>query len=122
MTNDLEALKTKRAIQGCNHAPAQDPTQLRAQLRAGIETSAVETQLGLAKGITVAAIHTYWSAISPDVAIAPLREIVRPAPSTLISAAADFGAVVSRLPVSDAAYHLGLLYTSLLPSEWRSRY
>jgi adenine-specific DNA-methyltransferase len=97
--------------------------ELRAGLRAQAETVAVRSQLGFAEAITVQAVQAYWSRIAAGAL--PLFQPpcdTRFLPEPLAAAAAQIGDAVASSPVSEAAYNLGLLYTAMLPADWRAKH
>jgi adenine-specific DNA-methyltransferase len=94
--------------------------ELRAELREQAQGSAARAQLGLAEAITVHAIRAYWTRLSAKLPLRdPPREI-RSLTHPLAAAAKQMGEAVAASSVNEAAYHLGLLYTALLPAEWRA--
>lgn len=98
--------------------------EIRAELRAQTQTSAHLAAVGIAESLAHEAIKTWWNQISDGQS--PLRVHAKQASTQLSealqSAAAQFGSTAAELPITEAAYHLSLLYTSLLPNEWRSQY
>ena len=101
---------------------SQSAEQIRAQLRADVEHLAERTQFGHAQGITVAAIRSYWSGLAANIAITPPPAGGSTPHGDMEAAATRFGGLLAGLPVAEAAYHLSLLYTTLLPVHWRSRH
>lgn len=102
--------------------PAVSLAELRAELRAQAHTTAEGAQLAFAGAVTVQAVRAYWSRVAP--AGLSLRNPPRDAralPDATAVAARQIGELVALLPVTEAAYHLSLIYTSLLPSPWRAR-
>ncbi|MGD0872638.1 MAG: N-6 DNA methylase [Bryobacteraceae bacterium] len=111
------------------HGPQPAPTalslaELRAALRDQAQASAERTQLAFAEAVTVHAVLTYWTEISAfsNLPLLPPPRDFRPLAEPVARAAAKLGEAVAVLPVSHAAYHLSLLYTALLPAEWRARH
>jgi adenine-specific DNA-methyltransferase len=93
---------------------------LREELRATAQGSVEKTKLALAEEVTLAAVRAYWRAINSDLALPELPHEICAPKDSFLCAADRFGCVVATLPVPDAAYQLGLLYTGLLPLEWRA--
>jgi adenine-specific DNA-methyltransferase len=95
---------------------------LRAELRGQSQDSAERSQLAFAEAVTVYAVRTYWAQISTASNLPLLSPPcgVRLLADPVATAAARIGQAASALPVSQAAYQLSLLYTALLPPEWRA--
>lgn len=100
-------------------------TELRAELRAQVRASALITAIALSEKVAVEAVGAWWKRISTG----KMSLLQRPdgcasahVSSSLLGAAARFGTTAAELTIPEAAYHLSLLYTSLLPTEWRSRH
>ncbi len=79
-------------------------------------------QFAHAQGITAAAIRSYWSGLTAEVAITPPPAGGSLPQGDMEAAATRFGGLLAGLPVAEAAYHLSLLYTTLLPVYWRSEH
>lgn len=96
---------------------------LRAELRAQAQSSDQERHLVWAHTLVTDAVRSYWETLAPTLAMKepPLATIVT-VPDSLRSAAVHFGASAAKEPVTQAAYHLSLLYSSLLPADWRTRH
>jgi len=96
--------------------------ELRAELRVQAQAVSERMQLTLAESLSIAAVQGYWERLTDTV---PLREpprVTRDLPSTLAATARRLGDAMAQLPVAEAAYHLSLLYTSLLLPEWRAKH
>lgn len=96
---------------------------LRAELRAQTHTNAHAAHVLWVESVTIKAVEAYWNAIAAQGL--PLREAPTRNPVALGSVAAmaqQFGQAVAKLPVAEAAYQLGQLYTGLLPSDWRAEH
>ena len=119
----VSAKAPARTAQKGSHAAEHEiasPAQLRAVLRLQSEATAERSQLSFAESITSYAVTAFWNALNTglNVALPPGGQSTVPAQAR--SAAEQFGRTVSSFEVVEAAGHLGLLYTSLLPSELRS--
>jgi adenine-specific DNA-methyltransferase len=98
--------------------------ELRAALRLHSQTAAQQAAITLAESVTMEAMRTWWRIVSGD------RLALRPRPSrkgapfadTVRASVEQFGAAAATLPLTDAAHHLSLLYTSMLPESWRARH
>jgi len=101
--------------------PAVSFAKLRAELRVKAGARSELAQLALAESITLAAVNGYWACLTDAL---PLRAppcstgLLSPA---LATTASRLGETLASLPVAEAAYHLSLLYTSLLRPEWRAK-
>jgi adenine-specific DNA-methyltransferase len=102
-------------------ADALSPTQLRSQLRLQSRATSEQSQLAFAQSIAHHAVAAYWQALGTGLAIRPAPLDPAPLAAAVSGAARQFGQAVAALGVGEAAAQLGLLYTSVLPSEWRSR-
>lgn len=111
-----------RARKSAANPSSQSAEQIRAQLRANVERLAERSQFTHAQAITTAAIRSYWRSLTSEVAITPPPTGGSLPQGEMEAAATRFGCLLSDLPVADAAFHLSLLYTTLLPSEWRSEF
>ena len=118
----LEPRVARNYVDGADSRPTL--FALRAELRAQTQSSAHLAVIGVAENLASEAVSAWWKLISAGKI--PLRAPVEESPArpseALRSAAAQFGATAAELPITDAAYHLSLLYTSLLPNEWRSQH
>jgi adenine-specific DNA-methyltransferase len=102
--------------------PALSLTELRAELRVQAQAAAGCVQVTLAEAISIAALQGYWASLTEKL---PLRTPPRTAgelPASLAAPARRLGEIMAPLPVAHAAYHLSLLYTSLLRPEWRAKH
>ena len=105
----------------CERPSVVDFGALRADLRAHAHAQAEQMQLDRACTITLRVIQSFWYRIAPE--DIPLRSPpVRPyvLPPALEQAARRFGEATANLPIAVAAYQLSLVYTSLLPADWRA--
>jgi len=96
------------------------PSQLRAVLRSQSQSTVASSQLAFAERVTAHAIGEYWSSLGSNL---PLRESPKSfgqLQEPMLMAAKTFGRAIAKLEIGDAASQLGLLYTTLLPIEWRS--
>jgi adenine-specific DNA-methyltransferase len=76
-----------------------------------------------AQTLVTDAVRKYWATLSPGLALKeppPATHIDVPEP--LRNAAAHFGLSAAKEPVAQAAYHLSLLYSGLLPADWRAKH
>lgn len=96
-------------------------TELRAELRAGARGEAERTQQALAEAVTAIAVREYWSGLPTRMPLLEPPTCGRTVAASLAGVAAKLGSAVTGLPVSEAAYHLSLLYTGLLLPEIRSK-
>ena len=103
-------------------ADALSPAQLRALLRMQGGATAEHTRLALAQRITACAVGAYWESLGGGLRLraAPVLAGGGPLPVPARQAAEQLGRAVAALDVGEAASHLGLLYTALLPSTWRA--
>ncbi|ATS24103.1 RNA methyltransferase [Xanthomonas phaseoli pv. phaseoli] len=103
-------------------SPAElpSPSQLRAVLRTQSKATAERSQLAFAEAVTAHAVKAYWEQLGSGLAVQPPPHTACDFPEAGRRAAIQFGQAIARLSVEDAASNLGLLYTALLPSEWRS--
>jgi hypothetical protein len=122
-----------KAILPSQHAPRGQPqldlqplalslTAMRAKLVENTHISTARAQLALAEAVTIQAVRVYWAAIAGSLSL-PLFPPPREAhllPEAIASAATQLGEAASQLHVSHAAYHLSLIYTSLMPPQWRA--
>jgi adenine-specific DNA-methyltransferase len=100
---------------------------LLAELREQAQNSDQYRHLVCAQTLVTDAVRKYWATLSPGLA---LKEPPRATqittqinvPEPLRIAAAHFGASAAREPVAQAAYHLSLLYSGLLPADWRAKH
>jgi adenine-specific DNA-methyltransferase len=92
-------------------------TELRAQARGTVE----QQRIAWAQSLVVHAVRAYWRKLAPKLAIEePPSSVPTGFPESLQAAATHLGESAAQQPVSEAAYHLSLLYTGLLPNEWRA--
>jgi adenine-specific DNA-methyltransferase len=104
--------------------PATSFDALRAELRSLAGAGAEHRQLEFAQAVTIAAVEAYWSKLAPaGIALAkPPCGIDTAIADQLRRAAGDLGASAATLDTRFAAYHLSLLYTGLLPPDWRTKH
>ena len=102
--------------------PAPSHTELRAVLRSQSRATAERAQLGFAETITAHAVNAYWNQLNAQLSVKTPPIEVQDMPTAAHDAAAQFGQEMEALPVREAAFHLGSLYTALLPDAWRSRH
>jgi adenine-specific DNA-methyltransferase len=87
------------------------------------QTSDQHRHLERAQRLVTDAVRAYWATLSPDLALKePPRATHVNVPEPLRLAAARFGESAAKEPVAQAAYHLSLFYSGLLPSDWRARH
>ncbi len=96
--------------------------ELRAELRVQAQAAAEPLQLTLAEAISIVAVRGYWACLTETVSLRAPPRATGDLPESLAAAARHLGAVMAPLPVTEAAYHLSLLYASLLRPEWRARH
>ena len=101
-------------------AEARSPAQLRAVLRSQSTSTAERSQRGFAENITACAVGAYWSSLGSGLSLPAAPNDGRALSESTRQAAEQFGRAIAKLGVSEAASHLGLLYTTLLPTGWRS--
>jgi adenine-specific DNA-methyltransferase len=96
---------------------------LLASLRAQARNSDQYRYVVCVQTLVTDAVRKYWTALSPTL---PMREppfATRiDVPDTLRVAAAYFGESAAQQPVTQAAYHLSLLYSGLLAADWRAKH
>lgn len=102
-------------------APLPSPSQLRAELQTQSKATAERSQRSFAEAITIHAIAAFWRELGSGLEVSPAPVSARALPEEGQRIAQQFGQAVARYSVPDAASHLGLLYTSLLPQAWRSQ-
>lgn len=97
------------------------PEKLRAELRSHSRATAERSQRAFAEDVAALAVAAYWSSLGSGLSLQPAPRAVQSFPDAVGLVARQFGQAVAALPVCAAATQLGLLYTSLLPSEWRAQ-
>lgn len=102
--------------------PAPSHVELRAVLRNQSKATAERAQLAFAETITAHAVTAYWNRLSAQLPVKAPPIEVRAMATAARDAATQFGQTMATLPVREAAFHLGSLYTALLPDAWRSRH
>ena len=80
----------------------------------------------LARSLTHRVSHVWWSALTAYRGV-ELREFIQPVvlselPDTLSTLAHSMGEATAKLSPDEAIYHLGLIYTSMLPNEFRTKH
>lgn len=102
--------------------PAPSLTELRAQLSVDVRDGAEEAERCLAEAVTILAVPAYREHPPTDgpQLRQPLPSDVRALAAGLQAAARHFGETAAALPAVEAACHLSLLYTGLLPNPWRA--
>jgi adenine-specific DNA-methyltransferase len=87
---------------------------------------AEDLQTAFAESLTIAAGRAYWESQQADHGVSfPLPEPPNanrpPLTDQTQEVAAQLGKVIAPMPVLDAAYHIGLVYTTSLPPAYRAR-
>lgn len=102
--------------------PAPSLTELRAQLSMDVQDGAEQAERCLAEAVTILAVQAYWEHLPTDGLHLrqPPPSDVRALTAGLQAVARRFGETAAALPAAEAAYHLSLLYTGLLPNPWRA--
>ncbi len=100
----------------------------RVMIRALAQTLDDANRLRLARSFGLALVHSWWNVSCTDQRVTmdlrmPSSDFAAfPLDDTLKGLAALVGQLSARLDPSVAAYQIGLTYTCLLPSAYRSRY
>jgi adenine-specific DNA-methyltransferase len=83
-----------------------------------------ENRLAFARSFTLTAVCAYAAALDANrpVLEAPQNVALAPLETAAANAAAQFGAALISVEPAEAAYLLGCIYTSALPSDFRSDY
>jgi adenine-specific DNA-methyltransferase len=102
--------------------PGLSFAELRAELRAQAQAASERLQLTLAESISIAAVQGYWERLTDTMPLRAPPRVTRDLPPALAATARHLGDAMAQLPVAEAAYHLSLLYTSLLLPEWRAKH
>jgi adenine-specific DNA-methyltransferase len=96
---------------------------LLVELREQAQNADQHRHLVCAQTLVSDAVREYWATLSPGLALKePPRATHINVPEPLRSTAARFGASAAKEPVAQAAYHLSLLYSGLLPADWRAKH
>src|SRR3984893_8961155 len=94
---------------------------LLAAFREQDQNSGRHCDLERAETLVIEAVREYWATRAPGLALRePPRATHINLSEPLRLAAAHFGASAAKEPVAPAAYHLSLLYSGLLPADWRA--
>jgi adenine-specific DNA-methyltransferase len=119
-------VKSSRATNVAAVIPSEvEPSlgHLLVELREQAQNSDQHRHLVCAQTLVTDAIRKYWATLSPGLALKePPRATHINVPESLRIAAAHFGASAAKEPVAQAAYHLSLLYSGLLPADWRAKH
>jgi adenine-specific DNA-methyltransferase len=105
-----------------NVSSALSLTELRAALRVQAQAAAERLQLTLAEAISMVAVQGYWECLTDRVSLRTPPRAKGGLPTSLATTARQLGEAMAPLPVAEAAYHLSLLYASLLRPEWRAKH
>lgn len=96
---------------------------LLVNLRAQARNSDQHRHAACAQTLVANAVRRYWEELSPTL---PMKEppTITPidVPDSLRASAAQFGESAAQQPVTEAAYHLSLLYSGLLAADWRAKH
>ena len=90
------------------------------------KTNVIEDRLGFARGMVFAAMSAYWEKrLANDVSSWPIQSLpdevkVIPATGSAADLAETIGMAAAKLNVMDASYVIGVLYTGLIPGNFRS--
>jgi adenine-specific DNA-methyltransferase len=109
-------------------SPSQILTSARVMARALATTFPVEHELALARAFGVCLIESWWHELTridivPPELRAPLELFpVGVLPQAAAALAETIGRTAASLDAESAAYHIGLTYTGMLPSEHRGAY
>jgi adenine-specific DNA-methyltransferase len=118
-------VKGSRAANIATETPSDETEpslgRLLVELREQAQNSEQRRHLECAQTLVTHAVRKYWATLSPGLALKePPRSTHINVPERLWIAAARFGASAAKEPVAQAAYHLSLLYSGLLPADWRA--
>ncbi len=123
MEGNLQRATLRETDAAAATASAPSLLALRAELRAQTHGNAQRAHLRWVESVTVTAVEAFWGAVARQgLSLRPSPTDDRDALGSLEPVAQRFGEMVAHLPVAEAAYHLGQLYTSLLPSDWRTQH
>jgi adenine-specific DNA-methyltransferase len=97
---------------------------LLVELREQAQNSDTHRHLVCAQALVTDAVRKYWATLSQGLALKepPPRAAHINVPEPLRIAAARFGELAAKEPAAQAAYHLSLLYSGLLPPDWRAHH
>jgi adenine-specific DNA-methyltransferase len=96
---------------------------LLLNLRAQARNSDQHRYVVCAQTLVTDAVRKYWTVLSPTLPIKEPPFVKRiDVPDALRAAAAHFGESAAQQPVTQAAYHLSLLYSGLLAADWRAKH
>jgi adenine-specific DNA-methyltransferase len=121
----LKSSSRARSLPAATPVPEAAPSlgHLLVNLRAQARNSDQHRYVVCAQTLVTDAVRKYWTALSPTL---PMKEppfVTRiDVPDALRAAAAHFGESAAQQPVTQAAYHLSLLYSGLLAADWRAKH
>jgi adenine-specific DNA-methyltransferase len=120
---ELAALQSEAV---CSHTARDTLTDALLMARALVSTAEDEERLVLARAVTYAAVASFWDTkqreeaepwpvfqLPSDLGLAPLTEAAE-------SLAHSIGSAAAELDVMEASYHLGILYTAMMPGTARA--
>jgi adenine-specific DNA-methyltransferase len=95
-------------------------TMARAYALHHVENDAI----ALARAFTLAAAESWWNSAAPNMPLRPFDSLssLPQLPAPLSALAITIGAAAKALPADQAGYQLGLVYTSMLPAEFRAKH
>lgn len=114
-TPPLQTVLALEAVRAESRAESSDRQERESS------SAAADGQRLLAETATIAAVEAYWDRLAPDgpaLRAPPIESQLDL--EALQTAARRFGRAVAQFPVSEASYRLSLLYTGLLPEDWRA--
>ena len=118
----MTVIRDKAGLTVPNLSSMPSLAELRAELRVQAQAAAERLQFTLAESISIAAVQGYWACLTNTVPLRTPPRATRDLPLSLATTARLLGEVMAPLPVAEAAYHLSLLYASLLRPEWRAKH
>jgi adenine-specific DNA-methyltransferase len=118
----MTVIRDKAGLAVPNLSSTLPLAELRAGLRVQAQAAAERLQFTLAESISIAAVQGYWARLTNTVPLRTPPRVKGDLPMSLATTARLLGEVMAPLPVAEAAYHLSLLYASLLRPEWRAKH
>lgn len=125
----IKARRQPAAARVPNNAEARETLAATRTMARAYATHHVERDaINLARSFALAIADHWWTRLRPSTQV-PL--LLRPfadagtfaaLPDPLSGLAKTIGEAAALLPADEAGYHLGLAYTSMLPSEYRTRH
>ena len=87
-----------------------------------------EDRLALARSFCRRVVEAWWAELTNSNPISPLREFLKPAPKIIQlpepgpASAEIIGRAAAKFDLENAAYSIGLIYTSMLPQSFRAEH